>query len=91
MLIGKASPKDYNLHPAQYPWARELYDQAIANTWFPHEIALKEDLVDWEAMTPEERHAVYFVMAFFNPAELVVNRVLALGVLTSFSDDRQKS
>lgn len=80
MLIGKASPKDYNLHPSQYPWARELYDQAISNTWFPHEIALKEDLEDWETMTEDEKHAVRFVMAFFNPAELVVNRVLALGV-----------
>lgn len=80
MLVGKASPEDYNLHPAQYPWARELYDQAIANTWFPHEIALKEDLEDFENMTEEEQHAVKFIMAFFNPAELIVNRSLALGV-----------
>jgi len=79
-LIGKASPEDYNLHPSEYPWARELYDQAIANTWFPHEIPLKEDLDDFESMTDDERHAVRFIMAFFNPAELIVNRVLALGV-----------
>jgi ribonucleoside-diphosphate reductase beta chain len=79
-LIGKASPQDFNLHPSQYPWARELYDQAIANTWFPHEIPLKEDLEDWTELTEDERFAVEFVMAFFNPAELIVNRVLALGV-----------
>lgn len=79
-LIGKASPKDFNLHPSQYQWARELYDQAIANTWFPHEIPLKEDLEDWVTLTDDERYAVQFVMSFFNPAELIVNRVLALGV-----------
>ena len=79
-LIGKASPKDYNIHPSVYPWARELYDQAIANTWYPHEIPLKEDLEDWATMTDDEKYAVEFVMSFFNPAELVVNRVLALGV-----------
>ncbi|HEY1041143.1 MAG TPA: ribonucleotide-diphosphate reductase subunit beta [Candidatus Paceibacterota bacterium] len=79
-LIGKASPENYNLHPSQYPWARKLYDQAIANTWFPHEIALKEDLQDFETMTEDEKQAVSFIMAFFNPAELIVNRVLALGV-----------
>jgi len=79
-LIGKADPTDYNLHPSEYPWARQLYDQAIANTWYPHEIPLKEDLSDWETMTEDEKHAVQFVMAFFNPAELIVNRVLALGV-----------
>lgn len=80
MLLGKASPDDYNLHPSQYPWAYDLYNQAVRNTWFPHEIALKEDLDDWAKMTEDERHAVEFLMAFFNPAELIVNRSIALGI-----------
>lgn len=79
-LIGKPSPDDMNLHPIEYQWAYDLYNQAVRNTWFPHEIALKEDLDDWEKMTDDERHAVKFTMAFFNPAELIVNRSLALGV-----------
>jgi ribonucleoside-diphosphate reductase beta chain len=79
-LIGKASPEDVNLHPLKYKWAYDLYNQAVRNTWFPHEIALKEDLEDWTKMTEDERHAVKFLMAFFNPAELIVNRSLALGV-----------
>ena len=80
MLIGKASPEDMNLHPIQYQWAYDLYQQAVRNTWFPHEIALKEDLYDWEKMTDDERHAVKFLMAFFNPGELIVNRSIALGI-----------
>ena len=80
MLIGKPSPDDVNLHPIKYQWAYDLYQQAVRNTWFPHEITLKEDLESWEGMTEDERHAVKFLMAFFNPAELIVNRVLALGV-----------
>ncbi len=80
MLIGKAAPEDYNLHPPRYPWARDLYNQAIANTWYPHEIALKEDLEDWAKMSEDEKKAVSLVMAFFNPAELIVNKALALGV-----------
>ena len=79
-LIGKASPEDMNLHPIKYQWAYDLYNQAVRNTWFPHEIALKEDLEDWEKMTEDERHAVKFLMAFFNPAELIVNRSIALGI-----------
>ncbi len=79
-LIGKASPEDVNLHPIRYQWAYDLYQQAVRNTWFPHEIALKEDLEDWEKMTEDERHAVTFLMAFFNPAELIVNRSIALGI-----------
>jgi ribonucleoside-diphosphate reductase beta chain len=80
MLIGKPSPEDMNLHPFHYKWAYDLYNQAVRNTWFPHEIALKEDLDDWEKMTDDERHAVKFLMAFFNPAELIVNRSIALGI-----------
>jgi ribonucleoside-diphosphate reductase beta chain len=79
-LIGKASPEDVNLHPIKYQWAYDLYNQAVRNTWFPHEIALKEDLEDFAKMTEDERHAVEFIMSFFNPAELIVNRTLALGV-----------
>jgi len=80
MLLGKASPEDVNLHPIRYQWAYDLYNQAVRNTWFPHEIALGEDVRDFEAMTPDEQHAVKFLMAFFNPAELIVNRSIALGI-----------
>jgi ribonucleoside-diphosphate reductase beta chain len=80
MILGKAEPKDVNLHPIKYQWAYDLYQQAVRNTWFPHEIALKEDLEDWIKMTEDERHSVKFLMAFFNPAELIVNRSIALGI-----------
>ena len=79
-ILGKASPEDMNLHPMKYQWAYDLYNQAVRNTWFPHEIALKEDLEDWAKMTEDEQHAVKFTMAFFNPAELIVNRSIALGI-----------
>lgn len=80
MLLGKIDEEDFNIYPSKYPWARELYEQAVANTWFPHEIPLKEDRDDYEAMTEEEQHALKFIMAFFNPGELIVNRSIALGI-----------
>lgn len=80
MLIGKPEEKDYNIHPSEYPWAREMYDQAIANSWFPKEIPLKEDLDDLATMTDDEVEAVKFIMSFMNPAELIVNRSIALGI-----------
>ncbi len=79
-LIGKPTPDDMNLHPIRYQWAYDLYTQAVRNTWFPHEIALQEDIQDWGRMTEDEKHAVTFLMAFFNPAELIVNRSIALGI-----------
>ncbi|MBU3668832.1 MAG: ribonucleotide-diphosphate reductase subunit beta [Candidatus Taylorbacteria bacterium] len=79
-IVGKPSPTDTTLHPIKYKWAYELYNQGVRNTWFPHEIALKEDLQDWAKMTEDEKHAVEFVMSFFNPGELMVNRSIALGI-----------
>jgi ribonucleoside-diphosphate reductase beta chain len=58
----------------------DLYDQAVANTWFPNEIQLVQDLADWKKMTDEERHALTFLMSYFNPNELLVNKALAFGV-----------
>lgn len=80
MLIGTPEEKDYNIHPSEYPWAREMYEQAVANTWFPKEIPLQEDLQDLQTMTEEEIEAVKFIMSFMNPAELIVNRSIALGI-----------
>lgn len=80
MILGKPLNEDMQLRPLKYQWAYDLYHQAVANTWFPHEIALGEDLDDWKKMTEDERQAVSFLMSFFNPAELIVNRTLALGV-----------
>ncbi len=80
MILGKPLEGDMNLRPIHYQWAYDLYNQAVANTWFPHEIALGEDLEDFKKMSADEKHAVSFLMSFFNPSELIVNRSLALGV-----------
>ena len=63
MILGKPLNEDMQLRPIKYPWAYDLYNQAVANTWFPHEIALGEDLEDWKKMTEDERHAVSFLLA----------------------------
>ncbi len=80
MILGKPLNEDMQLRPIKYQWAYDLYNQAVANTWFPHEIALGEDLEDFKKMSADEQYAVSFLMSFFNPAELIVNRSLALGV-----------
>jgi len=68
------------LKPITYPWAYDLYNQAVANTWFPNEIQLGEDLADFKKMTDDEKHAVTYLMSYFNPNELLVNKALAFGV-----------
>ena len=79
-ILGTGLQDGLLLKPIKYQWAMDLYDQAVANTWFPNEIQLGEDIADFKKMTDEERHAVTFLMSYFNPNELLVNKALAVGV-----------
>lgn len=79
-ILGTGIQDGLLLKPVKYQWAMDLYDQAVANTWFPNEIQLGQDLADWKKMTDEERHAITFLMSYFNPNELLVNKALAFGV-----------
>lgn len=79
-ILGTGIQDGLLLKPVHYQWAMDLYDQAVANTWFPNEIQLGQDLADWKKMTDEERHALEFLMSYFNPNELLVNKALAFGV-----------
>lgn len=79
-ILGTGIQDGLLLKPVHYQWAMDLYDQAVANTWFPNEIQLVQDLADWKKMTDEERHALTFLMSYFNPNELLVNKALAFGV-----------
>ncbi len=79
-ILGQDIQDGLTLRPLRYQWAYDLYLQAVANTWFPHEIQLGEDLADWNKMTEEERHAIEFFISYFNPSELLVNKSLAFGI-----------
>ncbi len=79
-ILGTGIQDGLLLKPITYPWAYDLYNQAVANTWFPNEIQLGEDLADFKKMTDEEKHAVTYLMSYFNPNELLVNKALAFGV-----------
>ena len=79
-ILGTGIQDGLLLKPVHYPWAMDLYNQAVANTWFPNEIQLGQDLADWKKMSDEERHALTFLMSYFNPNELLVNKALAFGV-----------
>ncbi len=79
-ILGIGIQEGLLLKPVHYSWAYDLYNQAVDNTWFPHEIQLGEDLADFKKMSAEERHAVTFLMSYFNPNELMVNKAVAFGV-----------
>lgn len=79
-ILGAGVQDGLLLKPVHYQWAMDLYDQAVANTWFPNEIQLGQDLADWKKLSDEEKHAFTFLVSYFNPNELLVNKALAFGV-----------
>ena len=79
-ILGTGVQDGLLLKPIHYQWAMDLYDQAVANTWFPNEIQLGQDLADWKKLSDEEKHAFTFLVSYFNPNELLVNKALAFGV-----------
>ncbi len=79
-ILGSGIQDGLLLKPVTYQWAMDLYDQAVANTWFPNEIQLGEDLADFKRMTDDEKHALLHLISYFNPNELLVNKALAFGV-----------
>jgi len=76
---------DLQLHNIQYPWAQDLLDQAIANTWFPHEAPMSDDLSDWAKMSEEEKKAVVTYIGFSNPMEFEVNESIMNGMMPYIS------
>ena len=79
-ILGTGIEEGLLLKPIKYQWAMDLYDQAVANTWFPNEIQLGEDIADFKKMSTDEQHAITYLMSYFNPNELLVNKALAFGV-----------
>ncbi len=81
MLLRKKQKGDeLQLSKIEYKWAEELLDQAIANTWFPHEVPLAEDLENWRKMSDEEKNAVITYIGFSNPMEYEVNESIDNGM-----------
>jgi ribonucleoside-diphosphate reductase beta chain len=69
------------LNPVRYPFALEYFDLGCANTWFPKEIPLAEDVEQWRrTLTEQERHYVRWLLGFFSTAESLVANNLAMAL-----------
>lgn len=86
MLLKKRQKgDDLQLQHIEYQWAQDLLDQAIANTWFPHEAPMAEDLENWRNMSEDEKNAVVMYIGFSNPMEYEVNESIMHGMMPYIS------
>jgi ribonucleoside-diphosphate reductase beta chain len=53
----------FNLNDIKYQWAYDLWERMLANTWFPKEVNMNQDVKDYRALTPNEKAAYDKVLA----------------------------
>ncbi len=54
-ILGSGVRDGLQLKPVRYEWAYRLYNQAVANTWFPNEVQLVQDLADFKNLQKTRR------------------------------------
>jgi ribonucleoside-diphosphate reductase beta chain len=79
-ILGSGLRDGLSLKPIRYNWAYDLYNQAVANTWFPNEVQLVQDLADFDKLSDDEKEALKTVISYLNPNELLINKSLAFGI-----------
>ena len=66
-----------------YLWARQHYQDGVANNWTPEEISMQKDVEQWKDQyffTPTERRMVLWNLGFFSTAESLTANNLVLAV-----------
>ena len=76
------NPNHFVLFPIHHDDIWGMYKQAEASFWTAEEIDLTSDLQDWENMSPNERHFVSHVLAFFAASDGIVNENLSRNFAT---------
>jgi ribonucleotide reductase beta subunit family protein with ferritin-like domain len=66
------------MFPIQYPDIWDLYKKQVDCFWRAEEVDLSKDLTDWANLTPDEKHFITMVLAFFAASDGIVLENLAL-------------
>lgn len=74
--ILEESDQRFVIFPIQYHDIWNMYKNAVASFWTVEEVDLSGDLNDWKSLTPNERHFVSYVLAFFAASDGIVNENL---------------
>lgn len=70
------------LFPIQYDDIWAMYKKAMSCFWTVEEVDLAHDQNDWDALTPNERHFISHVLAFFAASDGIVNENLAMNFMS---------
>ena len=74
----KENPHRFVMFPIQYHDIWNLYKKHLGLVWTVEEVKLDKDMKDWVALTPNERHFIKNILAFFAASDGIVIENLAL-------------
>lgn len=72
-----SNPHRHVLFPICDPELWQMYKKHMASFWTAEEIDLSEDIKDWQRLTPNEKHFIKHVLAFFAASDGIVLENLA--------------
>jgi ribonucleoside-diphosphate reductase subunit M2 len=66
------------MFPIKYDDIWKMYQTHFDMLWRPEEVKCWKDLPDWETLTPDEKHFISMILAFFAASDGIVMENLAL-------------
>jgi ribonucleoside-diphosphate reductase beta chain len=91
-LIAKTSVRD-NIELSEtpaYPVFRELYEKQKKVIWFPEELNIQQDALDYSSLSPDEKDLFDTAVGYFCSSELLVQNVLVNSFFPMLSDPHAK-
>ena len=91
-FIGKTSVRDniaISDNPT-YPIFKELYSKQKKAIWFPEELNIQQDVLDYKSLSQIERNIFDILVGYFSSSELLVNNVLINGFFPYLIDPYAK-
>jgi ribonucleoside-diphosphate reductase beta chain len=76
-IFKREGSERYTVFPITHPVLWDFYQKHAGTIWFPAEVKLHDDLVDWNTkLTDNERYFLKNVLAFFAASDGIVNENL---------------
>ncbi len=91
-LIGRTSVRD-NIKLSgnpPYPVFRALYEKQKKAIWFPEELNIQQDALDYHSLSPEEKDLFDTAVGYFCSSELLVQNVLVNAFFPLLTDPHAK-
>jgi len=91
-LIGKTSVRD-NIRLSEspkYPIFKELYVKQKKAIWFPEELNIQQDILDYKSLSQTEKELFDNLVGYFSSSELLVQNVLGNGFFPVLTDPHAK-